>query len=156
MTSPCRHRFVIIALKHNDHFMTGLSENPYETDNRTGVNHEGGTANTPVERLTASSIIGDTIENIHGEKLGSIDNLIISTTTGMVEYAVVELGALLGIGGKLFAIPFPEMVLNPDRRSFTLNREKAFIEGLPGFDKTQWPDTNDPYYEATNLYWRFS
>jgi hypothetical protein len=81
-------------------FMTSLSDNPYETDNRTGVNHEGKNANTPVERLTASGIIGDTVENADGEKLGAIDNLLISVRTGMVEFAVVDLGNFLGVGGK--------------------------------------------------------
>jgi hypothetical protein len=48
------------------------------------------------------------------------------------------------------------MVLNPDKRAFTLHRDRGFIEGLPGFDKTQWPDASHSYYEEANLYWRFS
>ena len=136
-------------MKHRD-------ENPYETDNRTGYNHEGEQANTPVERLTASSIVGDPVENLHGEKLGIIENLMINVKTGTVEYAVMEFGAFLGIGGKLFAIPFTELKVNPDKRIFTLDRDRNFLEKLPGFDKTHWPDTNDHYYDDVNLYWRIS
>lgn len=131
-------------------------ENPYETDNRTSVNHEGDRANTPVERLTASSIIGDTVENLRGEKLGSIDNLMVNVNTGMVEYVVVELSAFLGIGGKLFAIPFQELKLQPEKRAFILDRDRDFLEKLPGFDKKHWPDTNNHYYDDVNLYWRLS
>lgn len=131
-------------------------EDTYEPDNRTGINHEGESANTPVERLTSSSIVGDSVENPEGEKLGSIDDLMINVKTGMVEYAVVEFGAFLGIGGKLFAIPFTELQVDPEKRVFLLNRDRAFLEKLPGFDKRHWPDTNDHYYDDVNLYWRIS
>jgi sporulation protein YlmC with PRC-barrel domain len=136
--------------------MATETENSYETANRTGVNNEGELANTPVERLTASSIVGDSIENMQGEKLGSVDNLMVNIKTGMVEYAVLEFGAFLGIGGKLFAVPFTELKLNPDKKVFLLDRDKEFLENLPGFDKTHWPDTNDHYYHDVNMYWRLS
>lgn len=136
--------------------MAASTDNSYETDNRTGINHEGEQANTPVERLTSSSIIGDPVINAAGAKLGSIDNLMINVKTGSVEYAVMEFGAVLGIGGKLFAIPFTELKVVPDKRVFTLDRDKSFLEQLPGFDKTHWPDTNSHYYDDVNLYWRIS
>lgn len=136
--------------------MATEKDSSYETDNQTGINHEGELANTPVERLTASSIVGDPVENPEGEKLGNIENLMINLKTGLVEYAVMELGALLGIGGKLFAIPFTELKIAPEKRAFVLNREKVFLEQLPGFDKMHWPDTNSHYYDDVNLYWRIS
>ena len=132
------------------------TDESYERDNRTGVNSEGELANTPVERLTAASIIGDTVENIDGEKLGSIDNLMVNIKTGTVEYAVLEFGAFLGIGGKLFAIPFTELKLDPEKKVFLLDRDRDFLENLPGFDKSHWPDTNDHYYDDVNMYWRLS
>lgn len=136
--------------------MAEETDNTYEADNRTGINHEGERANTPVERLTASSIIGDTVEDAEGEKLGSIDNLMINLNSGMVEYVVLELGAFLGVGGKLFAIPFSALTLRPDKRVFILDRDREFLERLPGFDKKHWPDTNNHYYEDVNRYWRLS
>ena len=131
-------------------------ENPYETDNATGVNHEGLAANTPVERLTASSIVGDSVEDTKGEKLGNIDNLMINVNTGAVEYAVLEFGSFLGIGGKLFAVPFTELKLQPERKVFVIERDKEFLEKLPGFDKKHWPATNDHYYDDVNMYWKLS
>lgn len=38
----------------------------YEIDNVTGYNHEGPAPNIPARRLTASSIIGDKVENPAG------------------------------------------------------------------------------------------
>jgi sporulation protein YlmC with PRC-barrel domain len=133
-----------------------MVEKIYEADNLTGVNHEGEQANTPVERLTATSIIGDKAENMEQEKLGTIDNLMINIQTGIVEYAVIESGSFLGLGGKLFAIPFSELRVNPEKKIFVIDRPKEFLENLPGFDRDHWPDTNDHYYEDVNQYWRLS
>lgn len=128
-------------------------EKKYEIDNITGINHEGTLPNTPVRRLTASSIIGDAVENPQGENLGKIDNLMINIRRGEVEYAVIEFGSFLGLGGKLFAIPFKELRINPDKEVFVLNRDKEHLKNLPGFDKTHWPDTNDHYYDHVNTYY---
>src|SRR4026209_1684744 len=119
----------------------------YEVDNLTGINHEGTLANHPVQRLTSTSIVGDSVENNEGEKLGEIDNLMINLQTGHVEYAVIEFGTFLGMGGKLFAIPFKELRVNPAKKVFVLNRDKDYLKKSPGFDKTHWPDTNDHYYD---------
>jgi sporulation protein YlmC with PRC-barrel domain len=133
-----------------------FQEKNYEVDNRTGVNHEGKYANTPARRLTSTSIIGDKVQNKKGEELGKIDNLMININTNSVEYAVVEFGSFLGVGGKLFAIPFSELQLDENRQVFVLDRDKNYLKEIPGFDKTHWPDTNDHtvnYYDEVNRYW---
>lgn len=126
----------------------------YEVDNRSGINHEGPMANVPVRRLTATSIIGDRVENLDGENLGKINNLMVNVDEGKIEYAVIEFGTVLGIGGKLFAMPFSELQVNPDRKIFVLDRDKEYLSNIPGFDKDHWPDTNDhKYFGDVNTYW---
>jgi sporulation protein YlmC with PRC-barrel domain len=129
-------------------------EKTYDVDNTTGTNQEGPDANRPLERLTATSIIGDKVESASGEDLGSIDNLMINIRSGRVEYAVVEYGSFLGIGGKLFAIPFEELHVAQGRHAFIVNRDKDYLRMSPGFDKSHWPDTNDhSYYGDVDSYW---
>jgi sporulation protein YlmC with PRC-barrel domain len=126
----------------------------YEVDNQTGINHEGTQANTPVKRLTAKSINGDKVESVTGEDLGKIDDLMINLNTGEVEYAILESGTFLGMGGKLFAIPFAELRLDPVRQLFVISRDKEYLKEAPGFDKSHWPDTNDHrYFETVNSYY---
>jgi sporulation protein YlmC with PRC-barrel domain len=132
-----------------------MNEKNYEVDNRTGINHEGADANKPVERLTASSIIGDSVESPKGEDLGKIDDLMINLHTGQVEYAVVQSGGLLGVGKKLFAIPFQELQINEDRELFVINRDKDYVKNSPGFDASHWPGTNDhSYLDNVNKYYK--
>jgi sporulation protein YlmC with PRC-barrel domain len=132
----------------------GIYDKTYETDNRTGTNQEGPDANRPLQRLTATSIIGDKVENAEGEDLGRIDNLMLNVHTGMVEYIVLEYGSFLGLGGKLFAIPYSELRVAPGRHVFILSRDEEYLKNSPGFDKDHWPDTNDhTYYGDVDSYW---
>jgi sporulation protein YlmC with PRC-barrel domain len=134
-----------------------MYEKEYEVDNRTGMNQEGPDANRPLQRLSATSIIGDKIENLQGEDLGEIDNLMINVTTGKIEYAVIQYGSVLGIGGKLFAIPFNELRVSAGRHAFIIDRDKDYLKMSPGFDKDHWPDTNDhTYYGDVDSYWGYA
>ena len=135
-----------------------FQERNYEVDNRTGVNHEGKFANTPAKRLTSTSIIGDKVQNKDGEELGKIEDLMVNVNNNAVEYAVIEFGSFLGVGGKLFAIPFSELLLDENRQVFILDRDKKYLKEIPGFDKGHWPDTNEhsldtDYYSQVNRYW---
>lgn len=131
-----------------------IQEKSYSQDNRTGINHEGPQANTPVERLAATSVIGDRVENPEGEELGKIDNLMINLQRNRIEYAVIEFGSFLGLGGKLFAVPFQELKVDPARKIFILNRDKEYLKQSPGFDQSHWPDTNDhSYFDNVTMYY---
>ena len=128
----------------------------YEADNVTGVNHEGVDANTPVERLTATSIMNDHVVNARGDELGKINDLMINLVTGKIEYAVLDFGSFLGMGGKLFAIPLEELTVKTSEHAFILNRDKTYLKSSPGFNKDHWPDTNDQYYKDVNMYYKIT
>ena len=130
-------------------------EKNYEIDNRTGINHEGADANRPVERLTATSIIGDSVENHKGDDMGKIEDLMVNLETGKVEYAVLQSGGLLGVGKKLFAIPFGQLHVDENKEVFILDRDKDYVKNSPGFDASHWPGTNDhAYFDNVNRYFK--
>jgi sporulation protein YlmC with PRC-barrel domain len=93
--------------------------------------------------LSASSITSDDIRNPAGEDLGSIKDLMIDLTTGNVRFAVVSFGGFLGVGDKLFAVPFTALTVDPDNNCFILDADKESLERAPGFDKYDWPDFAD-------------
>ncbi|MBL0744307.1 PRC-barrel domain-containing protein [Chryseolinea lacunae] len=124
-----------------------------DIDNLTGKNHEGVKANSPVRILTASSIMKDTIEDPQGEKLGDIKDVMLNVETGAIEYIVLESGGFLGLGQKLFAIPYRALRLNTSEHAFVLDLDKEILKEAPGFDKDHWPGTNSHEFESTNTYW---
>jgi sporulation protein YlmC with PRC-barrel domain len=121
------------------------------------INEQGrARTDTPVsmERLGATSVIGRHIENAEGEELGKIEDLMVNVQKGDIEYIVVNFDSFLGIGGKLFAIPFSELKLNGAKKIFMLHRDREYLKQSPGFDKDHWPDTNNhSYFENVRMYY---
>lgn len=93
--------------------------------------------------LSATSLIGDDVRNANGDDLGKIEDLMINTATGKVEYAVLSFGGFLGIGDKLFAVPLEAMSVDTDDKCLVLNETKERLENAPGFDKDNWPKNPD-------------
>lgn len=98
----------------------------------------------PKLSLSASTIIGDAVENSSGEHLGKIEELMIDVEQGRIAYAVLSFGGFMGLGDKLFAIPWNALRINTQEHKFVLEADKNTLEAAPGFDKDNWPDMADP------------
>lgn len=110
--------------------------------------------------MSASTLTGDTVVNNMGEDLGKIHDIMIDTPSGKIAYAVLSFGGFLGMGDKLFAIPWDQLSLDEDNKRFILNIDKRTLENAPGFDKDNWPDLGDPSwgskvysYYGSHPYW---
>ena len=96
--------------------------------------------------LSASSIMGHKVINTAGEQLGSMMELMIDLDGGLIAYAVLSFGGILGMGDKLFAIPWEALTIDTENHTFILDVDKEVLENAPGFDKDHWPD--NAKYEA--------
>ncbi len=90
--------------------------------------------------LSASTLSGDSVRNRLNDDLGTIKELMIDIPSGRVAYAVLSFGGFLGMGDKLFAVPWSALTLDEDRKCFILDANKSQLEAAPGFDKDNWPD----------------
>lgn len=104
--------------------------------------------------LSAGSLIGDSVVNRAGDDLGKIDELMIDLAHGRVAYAVLSFGGLLGLGDKLFAIPWSMLTVDAEKERFVLDVSKSQLENADGFDKDNWPDfAEDSFHTTTYGYW---
>ncbi len=88
----------------------------------------------------ASKIIGTDVRSADGEEIGDIKEIVIDPRSGNVAYAVVSFGGVLGVGDKLFAVPWKALKLDNKDNSFVLNVAKERLRDAPGFDPDRWPD----------------
>ena len=65
------------------------TESNLEIENATGHNQLGANANRPVHVLTATSIIGDKVENKAGENIGKIKDIMINLQDGGIQYPAI-------------------------------------------------------------------
>ncbi len=101
------------------------------------------------EVMGASTLSGDSVVDRTGEKLGEIKEIMVDVPTGRVAYAVLSFGGFLGMGDKLFAVPWSAMTLDTDNKQFILDVEKDRLRDAPGFDKDHWPSMAQPTWAST-------
>lgn len=108
------------------------------------IDHDGACP----DLMGAETLIGTDVYNQRKEDLGEIKEIMLDMRTGAVSYAVLSFGGFMGMGGKLFAVPWSALTLDVDDKRFVLNVEKDRLEGAPGFDKNNWPDMANPVWAS--------
>lgn len=93
--------------------------------------------------MGADTLLGNDVYNSAGEDLGNIEEIMIEMASGKVAYAVLSFGGVLGIGDKLFAVPWGALRLDTINKRFTLDIAKDALKDAPGFDKDRWPSMAD-------------
>ena len=94
--------------------------------------------------LSASSLKGDKVVNHQGDDLGEIQEIMIDLDRGRIAYAVLSFGGFLGMGDKLFAIPWQAFSVDTVQKRLVLDTKKELLEKATGFDKSDWPNMADP------------
>ncbi len=97
--------------------------------------------------MAADTLTGDKVVNPAGASLGEITHIMLDVSQGTIAYAVLSFGGILGIHGKLFAVPWHSLALDIENKWFVLNIEKERLRDAPGFDKDHWPAMADPAWE---------
>ena len=91
----------------------------------------------------ATQLIGRSVQNPAGDDLGTLKDLMLDGERGRVAYAVLAFGGFLGMGTKLFSIPWEALTLGPDGESLILAVDKGLLAHAPGFDEDKWPSKAD-------------
>src|SRR6186997_2805554 len=93
----------------------------------------------------SSELVGMNVLSSEGEKLGKIEDIVVHPG-GEVAYAVLSFGGWMGVGDKLFAMPWtvlhpmePDASKKDSQRSLVLPLTKERLKSAPGFDKQSWP-----------------
>jgi sporulation protein YlmC with PRC-barrel domain len=83
------------------------------------------------QMMSALTVAGDSVRNAAGDAVGRIEDLVIDMATGRVNYAVLSFGGFLGVGGRLFAVPWEALERDDDSQAFILDIEKAALPDGP-------------------------
>ena len=116
----------------------------YETRDTYGMyktNHHSGPG---PQLMGANTLIGNDVCNLDDEDIGDIKEIMLDVANGEIAYAVLSFGAFLGMGEKLFAVPWSSLKLDTENKRFLLDISKERLKTAPGFDKDDWPNFADP------------
>ncbi|MFO1388043.1 PRC-barrel domain-containing protein [Cellvibrio sp.] len=93
--------------------------------------------------MGADTLNGNDVYNNNDEDLGDIKEIMLDVASGKIAYAVLSFGGIMGLGEKLFAVPWKALRLDTENKRFILDVSKERLQNAPGFDKDDWPDMAD-------------
>jgi sporulation protein YlmC with PRC-barrel domain len=94
--------------------------------------------------VSASRIIGEAVVDRQDKDLGKIHELVIDAKQGRLAYAVLSFGGFMGMGKKLFALPWRAFEFANTENKLILDVPQEKLKAAPGFDQdAKWPDFAD-------------
>jgi hypothetical protein len=103
--------------------------------------------------ISSDKVEGTAVYNVAGEKLGSIDDLMIDRVSGHVRYAVLEFGGFLGLGTDRYPIPWSVLKYDLNKGGYIVPLDKARLEKAPKYTDERVPTYDAEYGNRINSYY---
>jgi sporulation protein YlmC with PRC-barrel domain len=108
--------------------------------------------------IAAERVNGTNVYNPAGEKLGSVEDIMLDKVSGRAIYAIMSFGGFLGMGEKHHPLPWSSLKYDTGKEGYVVDLDKKKLEGAPSYDDRdfRWtPDYGrqvDKYY-GVPTYW---
>lgn len=101
------------------------------------------------ERETVALIGSDKVEGTavygsNGEKMGSIERVMIEKRSGRVSYAVLSFGGFLGIGDDHYPLPWQSLTYNTELGGYQVAITNDQLQDAPRYSRSATWDWGDP------------
>ncbi|HEU0217188.1 MAG TPA: PRC-barrel domain-containing protein [Stellaceae bacterium] len=111
--------------------------------------------------ISSDKVEGTPVRRSNGEKIGTIEHVMLDKLSGKIAYAAMSFGGFLGMGSEYRALPWSALRYNPDLDAYELNVTDDQLRDAPlattDFFETstadrRWEDDIHRHYRATP-YW---
>ncbi|HEX3949741.1 MAG TPA: PRC-barrel domain-containing protein [Steroidobacteraceae bacterium] len=109
--------------------------------------------NTSGDVISSEKVEGTAVYNDAGEKLGSIDDLMIDKRSGRVRYAVLEFGGFLGMGTDRYPMPWDVLKYDTVKDGYMVPLDKARLTGAPKYSAEETPLYDQAYGARVDRYY---
>ena len=103
--------------------------------------------------ISSDKVEGTNVYSTSGDKLGSIDNLMIDKLSGRVRYAVLEFGGFLGIGSDRYPLPWNMLKYDTAREGYVVPLDKGRLEQAPRYADSDAPAFTTEYGRRVDNYY---
>ena len=104
--------------------------------------------------ISSDKVEGTTVYNASGDKLGSIDDLMIDKVSGKVQYAVMDFGGFLGMGDKHYPLPWAALKYDTRKGGYIVNLDKEQLENAPAYEADQQIDWTPDYGRRVDSFYK--
>ncbi len=105
---------------------------------------------TTSDVISSDKVDGTSVYDEAGEKLGSIDDIMIDKRSGQVRYAVLEFGGFLGMGSDRYPLPWDMLKYDTSREGYVVPLDKARLEEAPRYASDERPNYTAEYNRRVN------
>jgi sporulation protein YlmC with PRC-barrel domain len=106
------------------------------------------------DSISSDRVEGTAVYNAQGDKLGSIDHLVIDKRSGQVRCAVLEFGGFLGMATDRYPLPWGMLRYDTDKDGYVVPVDKTQLERAPRFDAgAERPPYTDEYGREVYSYY---
>lgn len=81
--------------------------------------------------IAADKVQGTTVYDRAGEKLGSVEDIMIDKISGKTCYAVLSFGGFLGMGSKEYPLPWEKLNYDVNMGGFVVDIDKGALDSAP-------------------------
>lgn len=89
--------------------------------------------------ISSDKVEGTSVFNLEGEKLGSIDDLMIDKRSGQIRFAVLEFGGFLGVGTDRYPLPWGTLHYDTDKGGYVVPFDKGKFTDAPRYNQQDIP-----------------
>lgn len=94
--------------------------------------------------IGSDRVQGTTVYNRDGEKIGTVEKVMIDKISGEVAYAVMSFGGFLGMGEKYHPLPWGVLAYDQSKDGYRVSLSKDQLEKAPTYEGDREPDWSDP------------
>lgn len=87
-----------------------------------------------------------------GDRMGQVHAFMIEKRSGIVRYAVLSLGGLLGLGKSYYPIPLELLSYDSPEDSYIVTADRRMLEGGPSWSN-HTPDFTQAYADRVSSYY---
>lgn len=81
--------------------------------------------------LASNDVNGAAVFGEDGEKLGTVDHLVLDAVRGKIAYAVLAFGGVMGLGERTYSIPWGSIRFDAEKAAFITGISRRQIEEAP-------------------------
>jgi hypothetical protein len=108
---------------------------------------------TDLAIISSDKVEGTAVYDVGGQKLGSIDDLMVDKLSGQVHYAVMEFGGFLGMGTERFPIPWKVLKYSKAHNGYVVPIDKAILNHAPRYAEDSVPLYDRDYGSRVDTYY---
>jgi hypothetical protein len=99
---------------------------------------EAGRTGAPL--IASDRVEGTAVLRPTGEKIGTIERVMIDKVSGRVAYAVMAFGGFLGMGHRHFTLPWAMLTFHPNLDGYVVNITEDQLKAAPDYDREGKPE----------------